>query len=450
MLWSLVLSIAVLNMSGVVSKTTTTVAPTPTPATTARPVPAPATTTANPTPTPATIETTRPTGAPETTSSPQSLPIIPNIDVSTLTDIVNNNNESDSTIILEEVDGTELTSELESIIDESSKTSKSKKDTYKSKYLLYIMSRNYKKLEYKEYVKNNKKDKIQEKFQLFIESDEYINELNANASEPIYNHTKFSDWSLEEKKSILISDEEVEEQRRRMLSSCTSFGGWGKGISSSVNYRIYAQKVQDQGGCNSCWDFASIGQYELNYLFYKGVSQKQNEQHLLECVGDSIGNCASGGQHWTTNQYLATYGSCSKYGYYLYDAEDSWTCSSCWGSLTPTSYAACISPSSTGYSKTSLDYWNTIQNAAQYVSLSFGIKISNNFYYVSSSSPVFANCDASNLIGGHAMAVYGTNGNSMLVKNSWGTDWGDNGYAWLNSTVRTSCDLHNYFSFNYW
>jgi C1A family cysteine protease len=384
-----------------------------------------------------------------TSLSPQSYePSIPNIDISTITLNIENNNSSDSYNSTVEEDS-ELELSLSSIIEESSKTSKSKKNDYKSKYISYIMSRNYKKSEYKGYVKNNKKEKIQDKFELYISSDEYINSLNANETEPVYGHTKFSDWTMEEKKAILLTEEEVEEQqRRRMLSSCYSFKGWGQGVSSNVNYRSYAQPVQNQGSCGSCWDFASIAQYEFNYLKYKGVSQKQSEQYVLDCISDSIGTCNGGWTH-TTNIWLADYGSCPSSSYYSYDAKDTWSCYSCWSSKTPTGYAACITESSTGYDSKSYTYWSIVQNAAQYVSMSYYQAVSNNFFYISSSSPYLFQCDTSNIVGYHCMASYGTTGLYMLVKNSWGTDWGSNGYVWLYYTTKDTCDV-NYFSFNYW
>jgi C1A family cysteine protease len=389
-------------------------------------------------------------------SSPESFePVIPDTDLSSIKlniDNSNDNNDNDDSTSEEDA---ELERQLSSIIDESPKTSKSKKNSYKSKYLLYIMSRNSKKKEYKEYVKNNKKEKVEDKFNLYISSDEYINELNENSNDgAIYNHTKFSDWSIFEKKAILLTVEQVEGQhgrrRRRMLANCYSFAGWGQGVSGSVSYRSYAQPIQDQGDCGSCWDFSSIAQYEFNYLKYKGVSQKQSEQYVLDCVSDSVGNCADGGFPDLTNRWLAESGSCPCSSYYTYDATE-YACEACWSSKTPTSYVACITQSSTGYATNSNTFWSIIANAAQYVSLSIGMLISNNFYYLSSSSPYLYSCDTNNIIGGHAMAIYGVDasGNNMLVKNSWSTDWGDGGYFWLSKTTKDSCDLGD-FSFNYW
>jgi hypothetical protein len=395
----------------------------------------------------------------ETTSSSTTIPIPPSIDSTTIS--FNNSNIVTNTIY--DYNETEVMNNISSIIESSTKDNiKSKKKQYKSKYLNYIKSRNYKKQEYSELIKNNKKSKIEDKFELFVTSEDYINELNNNnLSNPRYGHTKFSDWSKEEKQAVLMTKQEDEEERRRLLTSCFSFSGWGSTVSSTVDYRWAAQPIQDQSGCGSCWAFASIAQYEFNYYKYKSIWSKQNEQYILDCVGDSIGNCVGGWPH-QTNQWLGDYGSCPKYGYYLYDAKDTWSCSpSCWGTKTSTTNAraACITESSTGYDSENYNYWKIIANAAQYVSLAFWMGISNDFFYLKSYDTsndvksLWYDCDTSNMNEGtHAMAIYGVwyTGDWLLIRNSWGDDWGDDGYFWLSSGSIANCNFQNYVSFNYW
>lgn len=55
-----------------------------------------------------------------------------------------------------------------------------------------------------------------------------------------------------------------------------------------------------------------------------------------------------------------------------------------------------------------------------------------------------------NQIGGHAMVLVGLRTNSLgqkefLTKNSWGKNWGQNGYAWLSSTYLTWSDTGDIF-----
>jgi hypothetical protein len=42
--------------------------------------------------------------------------------------------------------------------------------------------------------------------------------------------------------------------------------------------------------------------------------------------------------------------------------------------------------------------------------------------------------------GRHAMLVVGYTGNFYIVKNSWGTDWGDQGYCYIPKKVMAESD----------
>jgi len=251
------------------------------------------------------------------------------------------------------------------------------------------------------------------------------------------------------KKSILIQPRELETRRRLYASSCSPFAGWGSGSIIENSFKSYAQAIQNQGSCGSCWDFASIGQYELNYYLYKSIKQKQSEQYLLDCTDNKIiGNC-SGGWPSLSNLWLANYGSCPSSYYYAYSGNDMSTCYSCFGTKTPVGYSSCITSSSTGYSGTSDNFWNIVVNAAQYVGLTYWMGVSNDFFYLSSLYPYWSSCGT--IIGYHAMSIYGQSyGNWLLVRNQYGSSWGDSGYFWLSKASKISCDFKADVSFNRW
>lgn len=61
-------------------------------------------------------------------------------------------------------------------------------------------------------------------------------------------------------------------------------------------------------------------------------------------------------------------------------------------------------------------------------------KIYESFMYIDNKNPVIPYPDDRDLLlGGHAMVVLGYNlsKRQFLVKNSFGLDWGDNGYCWM-------------------
>lgn len=52
--------------------------------------------------------------------------------------------------------------------------------------------------------------------------------------------------------------------------------------------------------------------------------------------------------------------------------------------------------------------------------------------------------DAPSVAGSHAAALYGYDGDAFLLRSSWGTDWGDAGYAWLSAAYATQAIIESY------
>ena len=44
----------------------------------------------------------------------------------------------------------------------------------------------------------------------------------------------------------------------------------------------------------------------------------------------------------------------------------------------------------------------------------------------------------------HAVTLVGYNTTHWFIKNSWGTGWGDKGYAYINKTVSANCGIYKY------
>jgi hypothetical protein len=368
----------------------------------------------------------------------------------------------------------DLKNKLSLIIDKYGDKIKNK--NYKNDFILYVLSYNDKKQEYNDVIDNNNYNKILQKYQLYIESDLYINDLNKNVNIPMYSHNKFSDWSMEEKKSILIDVTETETRRRirRLIPKAPPvvYDAWCVKMPGSIDQAIFttrtsyeneAQPIKDQGRtCGSCWAFASIGQYELNdYLYNDFIQTSYSEQYILDCAENANTTCY-GGYPKIGNKLLIN-GACPTSSYSNYDGIDRQPlCRNCSTNKSPTSHAECFTQESTGYDSTSIEFWNVIATAAQHHSLSFVMQISRNFFHLGATSPNLHMspdpnpsflCNASDYYGLHAMSIYGQSyGNALLLRNSWGTSWANNGWFWFNKNARISCKFNsnNQMSFNDW
>jgi cathepsin L len=68
--------------------------------------------------------------------------------------------------------------------------------------------------------------------------------------------------------------------------------------------------VRDQRGCGSCWAFATHGAFESSYRIINNKSRDSSEQDTLDCSGS--GNCVGG---WWAHQYLIDTGSAKELSY---------------------------------------------------------------------------------------------------------------------------------------
>lgn len=172
--------------------------------------------------------------------------------------------------------------------------------------------------------------------------------------------------------------------------------------------------VRNQGACGSCWAFATHGSYEGSFAFLKNQLVDTAEQDTLDCSGS--GSCSGG---WWAFQYLIDTGV-AKEGDYPYTASDG-TCNA--------SVDRPYSATTWGYVDESkpIPSVPSIKAAlCQYGPLAVAVRVTSAFQAYTSG--VF-NENASGSIN-HGVTLIGWDDQSKawLIKNSWGTGWGESGY----------------------
>ncbi|KYR02927.1 gamete and mating-type specific protein A [Tieghemostelium lacteum] len=176
----------------------------------------------------------------------------------------------------------------------------------------------------------------------------------------------------------------------------------------------YVTPIRNQGQCGSCWSFTTAAALESNYLIKNGNSLLSTldlaEQHFVDCASNGCnggnGNSAlsalksSGVMYEADYPYKAVTQSCPSVGS---KSTFKWA-----GSLT--------------VKNTKNDFITALQSGPFYASL----YVDDGFQRYKTG---VYQCSSSNTPN-HAVTVIGYNSaeDSFLIKNSWGTWWGESGF----------------------
>ncbi len=196
----------------------------------------------------------------------------------------------------------------------------------------------------------------------------------------------------------------------------------------NVGGKNYVTPVRDQGTCGSCWAFASTAALESRTLIEldtPGIDLDLSEQALVSCLG--TGSCAQGGSVDGPADYFKGSGippeEC-----YPYRADDSPCGSICSGSQSLTQ-AYTIRNWVYAGSDTLTPQLSMIKSLLVSTgSMVASLQVYEDLYrYYEGGVYTYTSGE---FMGGHAVLLVGYDDHDQcfIAKNSWGTDWGEQGY----------------------
>jgi len=212
---------------------------------------------------------------------------------------------------------------------------------------------------------------------------------------------------------------------------CGSFSSSDAGLPASVDWRAKGAvtSVKDQGQCGSCWTFSATGAVEGAWAISKGQLIDLAEQELVDCAtGISYGSHGcSGGQMEGAFKFIIQNGQCSLSSY-PYTAKDG-TCQKC-SAVAHISSCSDVKPNDQV----------SLKAAVAKQPIAVAIEADTRYFQSYSGGILTSTSCGTNLDHGVLVVGYGTeNGiDYWLVKNSWGTTWGDKGYVKIARSSSTN------------
>ncbi|XP_055899586.1 procathepsin L-like [Biomphalaria glabrata] len=212
-------------------------------------------------------------------------------------------------------------------------------------------------------------------------------------------------------------------------------------LPASVDWRNkgVVTDVKDQGQCGSCWAFSAVGSIEGQHARASQLVSL-SESNLVDCSSEFGNNGCQGGLMTNAFKYVIANGGIDTEDSYPYVAEQQ-TCS-----FSMVNVGATIR----GYKNVLQGSESALQAAVATVGpISVAIDASHSSFQLYAGG-VYNEVQCSSVQLDHGVLVVGYDTSSTdywIVKNSWGTSWGQDGYIFMSRNKQNQCGIASMASF---
>jgi len=270
----------------------------------------------------------------------------------------------------------------------------------------------------KTYGKSYTDAEFPKRLEIFANNLERVNKLNAEhillGGEAVHGVTKFLDLTPEEFKSIYLTyvpRNESEVEHRPLLELDGP-------LAAVVDWRTKGAvtAVKDQGQCGSCWAFSATEAIESYFFLAKGSLVELSPQQITSC--DKVDGGCNGGWPYRAYQYVKSAGGMELARDYPYTSGGGQT-----GTCKFVSSKVVAGSGLTGYTsiqKSESQLQAALNNGPASVCVAADA-------FQSYRGGILKSCPGQ--IDHCVQAVgYDSTNNYWIVRNSWNTNWGEQGY----------------------
>jgi cathepsin H len=183
--------------------------------------------------------------------------------------------------------------------------------------------------------------------------------------------------------------------------------------------------VKDQGNCGSCWTFSTVGCLESAHLLKYGQLATYSEQQLVDCAGAFENYGCNGGLPSQAFEYIYYNGGIESEDSYPYTAVD--------GTCVSDSSKYALDVQTGAYNITAGDE-EALKDAVYQQPVSVAFQVVDDFHDVGTGVYSSTMCGNTQSDVNHAVLAVGYGHSDeqdmdyWIIKNSWGTEWGDEGF----------------------
>jgi xylem cysteine proteinase len=279
-------------------------------------------------------------------------------------------------------------------------------------------------------VKHNKvydlAEEKQQRFEIFGDNLRYIDEVNQQNLSYWLGLNAFADMSHDEFKSTSlgyiphISTQPTGTRKAFRYENVSD-------LPRSIDWRTKGAVtgVKNQGQCGSCWAFSVVGAVEGIHQIVTGNLVSLSEQELIDC--DTVNNGCDGGAIDDGYSFIISNKGIGSESDYPYQAQRT---------QCDTEQLKNTVVSIDGYQDVPASNGDALLQALANQLISVGIDASGRNFQLYKGGVLSGTC-GTNINHGLVAVGFGSEQGTdyIIVKNSWGIEWGEEGYIRFDSTI---------------